>query len=77
MCTYIFVDGEHTEPMEVINESKRMTSGYKWDLFVFGLSFIGWILLSFLFIPVIYVVPYVTVANAMYYNELKKIKEME
>lgn len=77
MCTYIFVDGEHTEPMEVINESKRMTYGYKWDLFVFGLSFIGWILLSFLFIPIIYVVPYVTVANAMYYDELKKIKEME
>ena len=77
MSTYIYVDGEHTEPMEVIYESKRMTYGYKWNLFVFGLSFIGWILLSFLFIPVIYVVPYITVANAMYYDELKKIKQVE
>lgn len=77
MCTYIYVDGEHTEPMEVMNESKRTTYGYKWDYFVFILSFILWGLLCLLFIPFIFVIPYVTVANAMYYDELKKIKEME
>ena len=77
MCTYIYVDAEHTEPMEVMNESKRITYGYKWDYFVFVLSFILWGLLCVLFIPLIFVIPYVTVANAMYYDELKKIKEME
>ena len=74
MCTYIYVDGRHTEPMEVINASKSMTYGYKWDLFVFYLSFLGWMLLCLFIIPIIYVIPYFEVSKAIYYDELKKIK---
>ncbi len=74
MCTYIYVDGDHTEPMEVINASKSMTNGYKSDLFVFYLSFLGWFLLCLFIIPIIYVIPYFEVSRAMYYDELKKIK---
>ena len=76
MAFYIWIDETKTDTMEVIKESKRMMDGYKWDYFVFGLSFIGWILLVVITfgIAAIYVMPYMTVAQAMYYDELKAIK---
>lgn len=77
MYSFIYVDGTITDPMGVIRESKRMMSGYKWDYFVFQLSFIGWILLvaMSLGIALIYVMPYMLVSETLYYDELKKIKE--
>lgn len=77
MYMYIYVDGKVTEPIEVIKESKRITYGYKADYFLFNFSFIGWALLCLLIIPIVYVLPYTVVANAMYYEELKTIKESE
>lgn len=75
MITYLLADGKKNDAMEVIKESKRMMNGYKMDYFVFGLSFIGWALLCTLIIPIIYVMPYITVSNALYYEELRKIKK--
>lgn len=76
LSIYIFVDETKTSPMDIIRESKRITQGNKWDLFVFGLSFILWdMLVSITFgIAAIYVVPYQSVALTMYYDELKAIK---
>ena len=74
MSFLIMADGEDN-PMECIKKSKAMMKGYKWDYFKFQLSFIGWYLLA---IPTfglifIYVVPYVTVAETLYYEDLRKI----
>jgi len=76
MCTFIYVDGTRENPLDVIKESKRLTNGYKWDLVVFNLSFLGWILLGMITfgLAYIYVLPYMSVAEVMYYDELKKIK---
>ena len=76
MVPYLMADelDENTKYMELIDKSKEMMNGYKFDYFVFNLSFIGWILL----IPItfgiasIWVVPYVITANAMYYEKLKE-----
>ena len=59
-----------------LKESREMMKGYKWDYFVFGLSFIGWILLVpfTLGILLIWLVPYINVANALYYEKLKEKK---
>lgn len=78
MYAYIYADGTKDNPMDVINESKRLMNGYKWDYFVFNLSFLGWMILCILTfgIAMIYVLPYVTVSEAMYYDELKKIKSI-
>ena len=75
MVMYIYVDGVKSETMEVIKESKRMMYGHKWEYFVFNLSFLGWVLLIpiTLGIAAIYVIPYMSVAQAMYFDELKKI----
>lgn len=76
MSLYIWVDETKTDTLDVIKESKRMMKGYKWDFFVFQLSFIGWYLLVGITfgIAAIYVVPYNTLAQAMYYDELKAIR---
>lgn len=75
MSTFIFVDGEDTNALDIIKKSKDMMYGYKWDYFVFQLSFIGWALLCLFIFPIIYVLPYYYVAETMYYEELKAIKE--
>ena len=61
--------------MDVIRLSKKMTYGHKWNMFVFNLSFILWYLLCIITFGLasIYVVPYVSAANALYYEELKKL----
>jgi len=73
MVNYIWAEttDENVTWRDVINTSKEMMDGYKMDLFVFELSFIGWILLSAvtLGIALIWVVPYIQVASVMYYQE--------
>lgn len=74
MALYIFVDNKDMLPMEILNKSKSMMNGYKMDFFVFKLSFFGWILLSCLTFGIlfIWVMPYITFAEIIYYEELKK-----
>lgn len=72
-ATMIVIDSNlsGTEPLK---KSREMMKGYKWDYFVFGLSFIGWCLLiapTFGLI-MIWLFPYMVVANAMYYDKLKQ-----
>ena len=71
-----------TKPDDIAKEkaykiSKRMMNGHKWEYFVFQLSFILWILgTEFTFgILGIWAVPYMTTANVMWYEELKKISK--
>lgn len=79
MWQYIIIDTSGTDKnisaMDVINNSKELMRGHKWNLFVFGLSFILWFFLCvFTFgLACIYVVPYIHTANALYYEEIKKI----
>lgn len=81
MTNYILADTEeeNISYKDVMNTSKKMMDGYKWDNFVFGLSFLGWILLTVVTfgIALIWVYPYMQVAFVMYYEELKKIKNIK
>lgn len=74
MTGYLVVDTD-LEAMEVVKKSRAMMKGYKWNYFVFGLSFIGWILLVpfTLGILIIWLMPYVIVSMALYYENLKEI----
>jgi uncharacterized membrane protein len=52
----------------------RMTNGYKAELFVMHLSFIGWNLLgalTFGILTIVYVGPYMSITEAGYYAELR------
>lgn len=73
MSLYVLAENKGKKALECINESKAMTNGHKMDLFVLGLSFIGWGLLCAvtLGIACIWVVPYVSATMANAYNSLK------
>ncbi len=80
MVFYLYADkheeGKADNPMDYLNQSKELMNGYKLDYFIFILSFLGWILLSTVTLGIgfIYTLPYVTISEAIYYEELKKKK---
>lgn len=71
MTTFLIIDKD-VKGHESIKESAELMKGHKWDYFVFHLSFIGWYLLVpfTLGILLIWLVPYVNVATAIYYDKL-------
>ena len=79
MSTYILAENKGKPALECIRESMAMTDGHKMDLFVLGLSFIGWILLGLitLGIALIWVIPYMQTTFANAYKSLKPVVETE
>jgi len=79
MTYYIMAENPNMTPSQAIEESKRLTDGFKWYLFVLDLSFIGWHLLSGLtcgILDAFYVGPYVRNAKTEYYEALKAAKNV-
>lgn len=77
MVGYLLADSKETsisEAKNIIRESREMMNGYKLDYFIFELSFIGWHFLGAITfgIAYIYVIPYFTFANTLYYQRLKE-----
>lgn len=77
MVVYLLADSKETsisEAKNIIRESREMMNGYKLDYFIFELSFIGWHFLGAITfgIAYIYVIPYFTFANTLYYQRLKE-----
>ncbi len=66
-----------------ITKSRKMMDGYKWELFVLHLSFIGWFILGALtlgILTILYVLPYYQQTMAIFYQKVKdnydpKVKE--
>lgn len=73
MSVYILAENKGKSARECIKESNAMTMGYKADLFILGLSFIGWSLLCMVTfgIALIWVMPYMQATYANAYNLLK------
>lgn len=69
----IIHDNPNLSPIQARELSRRMTYGFKGDLFVLDLSFFLWyILVGFTFgIALFYVGPYVYCTESMYYENLK------
>lgn len=71
---YILAEFPAVRATDAIKISMRMTNGYKGELFVLDLSFIGWHLLSALtlgLLGLLYVNPYYYTSRAGFYEELK------
>ena len=73
MAVYILAESPELSPLDSIRISKKMTDGKKWGLFLFDLSFIGWIILTAATAGLagLYVFPYYNASLANYYRELK------
>lgn len=73
-CMSFYILAEHPEMSvrEAMNESKRMTDGYKMDLFILQLSFIGWSILCIFTLGIGYfwLIPYMQVTMANVYKKI-------
>ncbi len=74
MTLFIMKDHPELAYDEAIEASMAMMKGHKMKLFRLDLSFIGWIFLGIITagIGLLFVAPYMAVARAAFYDELKK-----
>lgn len=74
MVPYLAAEYPEKDRKEIFAMSKQMMMGYKFDTFVLGLSFIGWILLGVLTcgIGLLFVLPYFEATMAELYLHLKE-----
>ena len=70
----VCADNPEMRAIDIIKKSWNMTKGHKMDIFVLGLSFIGWCLLAGLTLGLLYIwlYPYMVVTMTLAYEELKK-----
>ena len=76
LSIYLSKDNEQLSYNDAITKSRTLMNGKKQDRFILSLSFIPWILLSFVTFGLanIYVIPYMLAADAIYANEVIKNK---
>lgn len=73
MSLYILAENKGMPALEAIDRSKKMMEGHKKEFFMMILSFLGWLLLSYITfgIALIWVLPYMNAAIANFYQSLK------
>ncbi len=73
----IKIDNEEMGAMDCIKKSKELMNGHKWEYCKLVLSFIGWFILGAFTFGILYfwLIPYVSVAECNFYNELIKEKK--
>ncbi len=73
MSNFILAEHPDMKATEILKESERLMDGHKTEFFLLNLSFIGWILLSFvtLHLSSIYSEPYIYTAQAEFYERIK------
>lgn len=74
MVPFILADNPNIGSERAIELSMQMTQGEKFDMFVLGLSFLGWYILGVIacFVGVIFVHPYVQATKAELYRVLRE-----
>ena len=75
---YILADDAEISSKDAFKKAKQMMKGNKWRLFKLNFSFIGWFVLCVLTfgIGTFFLIPYVDAANAEFYVELKRTKNI-
>lgn len=72
MTEFILAENPDMDATEVLKHSEEMMQGHKWELFVFQLSFIGWILLGAIIglVNIFWTQPYMLASETEYYRTL-------
>ncbi len=72
MSMYILMREPEVNALSTIKKSKYMMNGFKKDLFMLYLSFVGWLLLSLLTfgILLIWVAPYIKMSETIFYRNV-------
>ena len=73
MAYYVLADNPEMTAREALKESMRIMDGHKMELFALHLSFLGWILLSYVTfgLSLFYVIPYMSATVANFYEGIK------
>lgn len=78
-AVYVMIDHPEMSAMDCLRESKRLTTGYKRQLFLLDLSFIFWFLLTMIpvvgYIAQVYVTPYMESARVLYYEQIRTLQD--
>ena len=78
-AVYVMIDHPEMSAMDCLRESKRLTTGYKRQLFLLDLSFILWLLLTMIpivgYIAQVYVTPYMESAKVLYYEQIRALQD--
>jgi len=73
LAIYIMIENPDMTVMDCIRESKRLTKGYKWQLFVLDLSFLGWAILCGIpyigYIIRVWFLPFYNFSFALFYKQ--------
>ncbi|MEG2317430.1 MAG: DUF975 family protein [Rikenellaceae bacterium] len=71
---FILAEDDNITPSAALRKSEDLMRGYKMAYFLLNLRFIGWGFLSLLTLGIgsIWLVPYITTAQAGFYNDLKE-----
>ena len=70
MSSKILMDHPDWSPIRCMRESRLMMRGHKWSLFLLHLSFIFWILLTLFPGVSVFVKPFVSLSEAIFYQDL-------
>lgn len=75
-AAFLMSEDKNLDIMDALKKSGEMMDGYKMNLFLFGLSFIGHILLGFLTLGIylLYAMPYIVLSFHNYYLNLKALR---
>lgn len=70
---YIAAENPNIGALEAITRSRKMMDGHKMELFLLGLSFIGWAILGAFTLGILYIwlVPYMYTSMAIFHNSIK------
>lgn len=76
MTNYLLRKDESLTPQEAITLSRELMKGYKMEYFMFTCSFVLWYIASFFSggIALFYVIPYYSVSEALFFDEIIKEK---
>jgi uncharacterized membrane protein len=77
MTFFIMAENPDISASDAIRQSKQMMMGHKTDLFMLGLSFIGWVLLASLTFGIgfLWLSSYYMTAFAIFYHKIKPLQE--
>lgn len=71
MARRLQMDHPDWSPVRCMRESRCMMRGHKWDFFVLQLSFLGWFILATIPGVSVFVKPYVSLAETVFYENLR------
>ena len=73
MIYFILAENDSIGPLEAIAKSKEMMQGNRWKLFCLGLRFWGWGIVCILTLGIgfLWMLPYLYVAFARFYDDLQ------